>query len=185
MEPKSNRTGFTKLGFSKSGFGACSQWASCSMGKFECHYAAVDPEVKEYCHCYQRNHYTPKQKVESVQSVETKVMLIETKEVNFYKFDNLETRLLGKALTPNFNTKAGELYILRPTNQNSGTHFFVNSFPQNKWLGSYKVEDFEIVKEFPNEDELLANVSTENKNVKEYVREEMDFNGMEQLSLFL
>lgn len=180
METKSNRTGFTKLGFTKAGFSACSRWASCSMGKLECHYATIDPEVKEYCRCYQRNHYTPKQEVETVPSVETKIMPIETKEVNFYKFDNLETRLLGKALSPSFNTKVGERYMLRPTNQNSGTHFLVNSLPENKWLGSYKVADFEILKEFSNEKELLESVSMESQEPQP----EIEFHGIEQLSLF-
>ena len=56
MENKLNRSGFTSLGFSKSGFGCCGHWQTCSMGKLECHYATIDPEVKEYCHCYKRNH---------------------------------------------------------------------------------------------------------------------------------
>lgn len=50
------KTGFTKTGFSKAGFAACSHWQTCELGKLTCHYAEIDPEVMEYCFCYQRNH---------------------------------------------------------------------------------------------------------------------------------
>lgn len=49
------RTGFTKTGFSKSGFAACSHFNECKMGRLPCYYEEIDPEVKEYCACYQRN----------------------------------------------------------------------------------------------------------------------------------
>jgi hypothetical protein len=180
METKSNRAGVTSLGFSKSGFGCCGHFSTCSMGKLECYYATIDPEVKDYCHCYQRNHSAPKEKLEAMQSVETDVAPIETMS-NFYKFDNLEKRLLGKSLVGSLNTKVGERYILRPTNQNIGTHFFVNRLSDNEWLGCYEVKDFEILKEFANEKESLDCFLTD--TAKE-VNEETKVESMEQLSLF-
>ncbi len=46
---------FTKTGFSKSGFSCCSHYAVCDMGRKDCFYEQMDPEVKTYCNCYQRN----------------------------------------------------------------------------------------------------------------------------------
>jgi hypothetical protein len=51
-----SKAGFTKTGFSKAGFAACSHFNECLMGKLSCYYEKIDPEVKEYCFCYQRNH---------------------------------------------------------------------------------------------------------------------------------
>jgi hypothetical protein len=51
-------TGFTKLGFSKSGFSCCDMWMYCDMGKGGCFYEDKDNEVKDYCSAYQRNHST-------------------------------------------------------------------------------------------------------------------------------
>ncbi|WP_404359789.1 hypothetical protein LG291_25615 (plasmid) [Cytobacillus firmus] len=45
----------TETGFSKAGFSCCSRWKSCNMGE-TCSYEMEDPEVKEYCRCYQRKH---------------------------------------------------------------------------------------------------------------------------------
>lgn len=53
---RSNRSGFTKFGFSKNGFSACGHFSFCSLGKGECYWSERDPEVKEYCFCYIRNH---------------------------------------------------------------------------------------------------------------------------------
>ncbi|WP_066297470.1 hypothetical protein [Bacillus sp. FJAT-29937] len=53
MNP-SNST--TKTGFSKAGFGCCSFWNVCNMGKGACYYQESDLEVKNYCRCYQRKH---------------------------------------------------------------------------------------------------------------------------------
>lgn len=50
------RRGYTKLGFSKNGFSACSNWNYCDMGKKECYLIKKDPEVKDYCFCYLRHH---------------------------------------------------------------------------------------------------------------------------------
>lgn len=52
----SSRTGFTKIGFTKSGFGCCGHFAFCDMGKTSCFYEESDPEAKEYCAAYIRNH---------------------------------------------------------------------------------------------------------------------------------
>lgn len=52
---KELKAGYTKTGFSKAGFAACSHYDECLMGKLSCFYADIDPEVKEYCFCYQRN----------------------------------------------------------------------------------------------------------------------------------
>ena len=50
------RAGFTKLGFSKAGFGCCGHHSKCNMGRQQCHYEKIDPEVKDYCAAYARNH---------------------------------------------------------------------------------------------------------------------------------
>lgn len=44
-----------KLGFSDS-FSCCSHWQHCLQGIDTCYYESIDPEVKDGCHCYQRNH---------------------------------------------------------------------------------------------------------------------------------
>lgn len=69
-------SGTTKTGFSKAGFSCCSFWNQCNMGKDTCYYDVNDPEVKEYCRCYIRNHAKKKEdndfKQKSVvQTVET------------------------------------------------------------------------------------------------------------------
>lgn len=53
-----SRVGFTKIGFSKAGFACCSHYTFCDMGKSSCFYADADPEAKEYCAAYIRNHST-------------------------------------------------------------------------------------------------------------------------------
>lgn len=51
----SERTGYTKTGFAKAGFGCCSHFKVCDMGKGRCFYDETDPVAKEYCAAYQRN----------------------------------------------------------------------------------------------------------------------------------
>lgn len=48
--------GFTKTGYPTSGFSCCSYHQHCSLGKTECYHEKLDPAVKNYCRCYQRNH---------------------------------------------------------------------------------------------------------------------------------
>lgn len=50
-----SRAGYTKTGFSKAGFGCCGNHVICQMGKRQCHYEEIDPEVKDYCAAYARN----------------------------------------------------------------------------------------------------------------------------------
>ncbi|WP_374724219.1 hypothetical protein [Calidifontibacillus erzurumensis] len=56
LKASKNNANFTKTGFSKAGFACCGHWQECQMGKLECIYAESDPEVKNYCKCYVRNH---------------------------------------------------------------------------------------------------------------------------------
>jgi len=56
MSTTSSRSGFTSTGFSKAGFGCCSRWQQCDLGRLECAWETIDSEVKDYCHCYKRNH---------------------------------------------------------------------------------------------------------------------------------
>jgi len=63
-------SGFTKLGFSKSGFGCCGHFNTCEMGLHNCFYETIDPEVKEYCACYKRHHTPPKPVTELILSDE-------------------------------------------------------------------------------------------------------------------
>lgn len=90
METKSNRAGFTSLGFSKSGFGCCGHWETCSMGKYECHYDTIDPEVKNYCNCYKRNHNLKFENVMKSVEVKQKKLFISESEEETKKSDELE-----------------------------------------------------------------------------------------------
>lgn len=56
MEDNKSRVGFTKTGFSKSGFVACSHYKNCEMGRLFCYYKDIDPEVELHCYCFQRHH---------------------------------------------------------------------------------------------------------------------------------
>lgn len=51
----SNNSNFTKLGFSKSGFGCCGHFEVCNYGKKDCFIENKDPEAKHYCQCFIRN----------------------------------------------------------------------------------------------------------------------------------
>lgn len=155
-------SGFTSLGFSKSGFSCCSHFNLCEMGKGECFYQTIDPEVKNYCACYQR-----------ARSQE-KAVAVETPR---YVFANREHRLIGKCLTNTTNNKVGELYLLGPTKLNKGTHFYVYTL-EGKFLGCLEVAQFEIM-------EKLDSSTVPQKYKKEMLptetKKELDF---EQLSLF-
>ncbi|PMC34941.1 hypothetical protein CJ195_20755 [Bacillus sp. UMB0899] len=181
MDTKANRSGFTLKGFSKSGFGCCGHHNVCSMGKLDCFYEHTDPEVMKYCACYQRNHNTSLQTDTKNKEENEKSLQSDSKE-SLYIFDSENSRLIGQSLVNSYNLRLGDQYILRPTNSNSGTHFFVNRISDNEWLGSYKVSDFKIVKGFCSED------LNENNHLhsieKPTVEEEKPFVSMEQLSLF-
>ena len=112
--------------------------------------------------------------------MEAKISTTETNQP-LYMFNNPEKRLLGKSLVDSLNTTAGDQYILRPTNQNNGTHFYVNRLLDNKMLGCYKVGDFQIISEFNNEKELLEHFSN---SVTKELEEESSFESIEQLCLF-
>jgi hypothetical protein len=51
-----SKTGVTQTGFSKSSFGCCARHFICEMGKKECFYQNIDPEVPKLCAAYRRNH---------------------------------------------------------------------------------------------------------------------------------
>jgi len=55
MKSTISRSGYTSIGFSKAGFGACSRWHQCGLGRLQCAWERIDSEVKDYCHCYKRN----------------------------------------------------------------------------------------------------------------------------------
>lgn len=67
---RKQKNGFTKIGFSRAGFAACSHYKECDMGKDPCFYENIDPEVKEYCFCYQRNHSSQGQEIIEVKDEE-------------------------------------------------------------------------------------------------------------------
>lgn len=56
------KSGFTVLGFSKDSFGCCALHSLCQLGKDDCAIEEHDPEAKDYCHCYQRNHHSVSKK---------------------------------------------------------------------------------------------------------------------------
>jgi hypothetical protein len=47
---------YTVLGFSKTSFGCCGRHSICQLGILNCAIEDRDPEAKDYCICYQRNH---------------------------------------------------------------------------------------------------------------------------------
>jgi hypothetical protein len=53
---RNNTGGTTKTGYSKNGFSCCGFHYICNLGRLECYHDKEDPEVKEYCSCYQRHH---------------------------------------------------------------------------------------------------------------------------------
>lgn len=55
MMINNERAGFTKTGFSRS-FGCCSRFELCQMGKGQCFYETIDPEVRDGCAAYRREH---------------------------------------------------------------------------------------------------------------------------------
>ncbi len=59
-------TGHTVFGFSKKGFSCCHLHRKCQLGRLSCVVDSIDPEAKDYCHCYQRNHSNAKPKVPAV-----------------------------------------------------------------------------------------------------------------------
>lgn len=52
----SSNSQFTRVGFNKKGFGCCGHWQICHLGKLDCYYETIDPEVSTYCSSYQRYH---------------------------------------------------------------------------------------------------------------------------------
>lgn len=56
MVSKNNKkSGYTATGFSKAGFACCSRFNTCNMGKLDCYYESIDPEVPQNCFCFVRN----------------------------------------------------------------------------------------------------------------------------------
>lgn len=66
MKANSN---FTRLGFSRKGFGCCGHWTACDLGKGTCHYDELDPEVKDYCSAYKKAR-APKLEVTTIPTIE-------------------------------------------------------------------------------------------------------------------
>lgn len=70
-------SGFTKTGFSKAGFSCCGHHTYCDLGRNACYYETIDEEVKQYCHCYLRNHAKTKTLNKSVEPIENTTEKIE------------------------------------------------------------------------------------------------------------
>lgn len=49
------KSSYSKTGFSSS-FSCCSRYTFCQLGKGDCYYAEIDPEVKESCRAWVRHH---------------------------------------------------------------------------------------------------------------------------------
>lgn len=162
MEHKTNRSGFTKLGFTKSGFGACAHWNVCNMGKNDCYYASKDPEVKDYCHCYQRNH-SEKEEIELSSEL--------NRQENNTEFCS-DISLIGKSKVNSENLRVDQQYLLALPKQNRGTHFLAYRMTDGKLLGCYESTHFEIVGEI------------EENNNESGKKEESASESIEQLSLF-
>ncbi|WP_066415317.1 hypothetical protein [Sutcliffiella cohnii] len=169
MEHKANRSGFTKLGFTKSGFGACAHWNFCNMGKNDCYYASKDPKVKDYCHCYQRNHLEIKKEEIKLSSE------LNRQENELVRFDtelSSNISLIGKSKVTSENLRVNQQYLLALPKQNSGTHFLAYRMTDGKLLGCYESTHFEIVGEI------------EENNNEAGKKEESASENIEQLSLF-
>jgi hypothetical protein len=57
MSESIQKTGYTKTGFSRNSFACCSRHFMCEMGKKECFYKDIDPEVPTLCAAYQRENF--------------------------------------------------------------------------------------------------------------------------------
>ena len=55
---KTTSSDYTLLGFSKNHFSCCSSHKECQLGKLDCAIEDKDPEAKDYCNCYHRNHHS-------------------------------------------------------------------------------------------------------------------------------
>lgn len=159
------RTGFTKLGFSKTNFSACSNWNSCSMGKLSCVLEEIDPEAKEYCNCYQRHH---KDKIINQEPV--------------FKFKN-EDHFVSAIYTANRSTSElqnNESCILKPTRNISACTANVYSL-NGCYRGRFHLSDFQIEEPISEKEiELLKNQKL-SVNLEVEVLEPLN---IEQLSLF-
>lgn len=95
MKPNS---GYTRKGFSKSGFGCCALWQFCQQGKTTCYYDKTDPEAKEYCQSYLRHHRQPA----IIAQVEDKVSPIEVVEetLNLYSEEPVKEQKEEKRSEP-------------------------------------------------------------------------------------
>ena len=74
-----NEEEVTKTGFSKW-FACCGHWTVCDLGKGQCHYEKIDPEVQRCCSAWVRNHVNVK--VETIiASPSSDDDLLETNEI--------------------------------------------------------------------------------------------------------
>lgn len=79
MSENNLKSGFTKTGFSMSGFACCSRHSLCESGKKECYYKEIDPDVPSICAAYQREH-TNKETKPVLPASELKTPIIQLNE---------------------------------------------------------------------------------------------------------
>lgn len=68
MKDLSSNSGYTKTGFSKSGFGCCARWKECKEGSGSCYYETIDSEVMNYCSLYKNKKNLSKKVLVEVES---------------------------------------------------------------------------------------------------------------------
>lgn len=169
------RAGYTKGGFSK-GFSCCSRWKECSMGKLNCALEYTDPEAKEYCSCYKRNHehrnHTPNKSDELKKNVSI-------------AFKDSSDELLVTYIGGNSSSslEMGEVYVLKPTRELSQKTAYVYQL-DGTLKGRKYLSEFAIKKEnrLLSKGEVTQQKSAEPNNNDVVDSEEI--NGHEQLSLF-
>lgn len=169
------RAGYTKGGFSK-GFSCCSRWKECSMGKLNCALEYTDPEAKEYCSCYKRNHEYRKQKPNKSDELKKNVSIAFKDSA-----DELLVTYIGK--NPYSSLEMGKDYVLKPTRELSQKTAYVYQM-DGTLKGRKYLSEFAIKKEnrLYSRSEVTQQTSVE--PIKNDVVNAEEINGHEQLSLF-
>lgn len=168
------RAGYTKGGFSK-GFSCCSRWKECSMGKLNCALEYTDPEAKEYCSCYKRNHEHRNL---------TQSNLDELKKNISIAFKDSSDELLVTYIggNPYSSLEMGKDYVLKPTREISQKTAYVYQM-DGTLKGRKYLSEFAIKKENSlfSTGEVTQQKSAEPNN---NVVDTEEVSGHEQLSLF-
>lgn len=176
----SNRSGFTKSGFSKQGIDACGFHLKCNLGKNECYWSKIDPEVKNYCTCYKRNHVDHNSGSKGEDNPLFSIYNVE--EIKDY-FDLLvkNKELVGVLRVNSIGLKMGEKVIIRPTTYMKNPSMkcgYIYDLEGN-FKGRDYLKNYVVLRDDNNENSTTG----ESNDSAQYV-DSIDNNSFEQLSLF-